>query len=321
MTLHPIEIREISRRDLNIRSFTYCGGYYLDRNQINLTSEFLRLARIFLYNAGFTEIITPHLTKATGACENIDTMFKVPFFNSSAYLAQTGQLYLETLVGNYEKVWCIGPSFRAENVVDKRHLCEFMLLELEHLGDFEMLLKYIEELLSYCFGGFGFPREKFARITYSKAIETLLNNGFKVSWGDDLSSEMEKFLVGNVPLFITHYPKDIKFFNMRVNPEDPSIVNSADLILPGVGEAVGSAEREYLYSNLLNRLKSSSMYKRLIEKGGSFKDFEWYINHYKDKGNLHSGCGIGINRIIQYLGNYESILETCSYPITTVSLF
>jgi asparaginyl-tRNA synthetase len=290
------------------------------REVAKLLSDFLRHSQDFFFQNGFIETIVPHLTKATGACENIDTMFEVGFFGSRAFLAQTGQLYLETLVDKYNKVWCIGSSFRAENVVDDRHLSEFTLLEIELKGDFEALLSTIEQYFKYVFSKLGRSFQA-GRITYTEAIDKLKHEGFEVEWGDDLNSNMEKSLSKDAPLFITHYPKQIKFFNMKENCSDDKIVNSADLILPKVGESVGAAEREHRHDQLLLRLKESPMLKKLLEKGGTIADFNWYLNYYLEDRELHSGCGIGVNRVLQYLLDASDIRDTSLFPITPTSIY
>lgn len=301
----------------------------------------LKGIRRYLEDKGFTEIVVPHITKATGACENIATMFELEYFGRHAYLTQTGQLYLEVLTPFLEKVWCTIHSFRAEPDIDDRHLTEFVLVELEFLGDFEMLLRYIEEAVyAGVYQAFRDAREEleqlgvdlgrlksyippYQRITYTQAVEELAEYG--VGWGNDLKSFHEKMLVemhGNKPLFITHYPKEIKFFNMRENPDDPRIVNSADLILPYSGEAVGAAEREYRYERLLERLLSSTMYEMLVERGGSIEDFEWYLDFWrKHGGRLHSGCGIGVSRLVQSILGISDIRKATVYPMNRATLY
>jgi asparaginyl-tRNA synthetase len=300
-------------------------------------SILLRGARHYLEETGYVEVTVPHITRATGACENIYTLFGLDYFGERAYLSQTGQLYLEVLTPFLSKVWCVGPSFRAEDRVDGRHLTEFSLLELEFKGDFDQLLSEIEgvvcsmirELIkSEDARELGVRIEElrevsapFKRITYSEAVELLSSEGVK--WGDDLQSHHERMLVemlGGKPLFITHYPKSIKFFNMIEDDEDPKVVRSADLILPHSGEAVGAAEREYRYHRLVERLTSSNMMKMLIERGGSPSDFDWYLNFYRDHGVQHSGCGIGVNRVTQFALASDDIRAATVYPMNKESL-
>jgi asparaginyl-tRNA synthetase len=284
-------------------------------------------------------VVVPHITRATGACENIATMFEVDFFGDRRYMAQTGQLYLEVLTPYLDKVWAAGPSFRAEPDVDERHLVEFTLLELEFKGGFDELLGHIEGTITSMVGEALRSREDdlkflsadietlrqvrppFRRITYTDAVEMLADTGLR--WGDDLKSAHEKRLaqdLGGKPLFVTHYPKGIKFFNMKENGTNPDVVDSADLILPFSGEAVGAAEREYEYDRLTSRLLDSSMFRLLKEKGGSLEDFAWYLDFYKEFGGCkHSGCGIGMNRVTQFVLASDDIRATTTWPMNRES--
>jgi len=298
-----------------------------------IEASLLRGARRYFDINDFTEVVVPHLTRATGACENIATMFTVDHFGESVYLAQTGQLYLEVLTPFLKKVWCVGPSFRAEPSVDERHLTEFTLIELEFDGNLAGLMRHIENVVySMIQEVLKTRREEmelleidkqrinvlppFKKVTYTEAVKQL--GVYGVKWGDDLKSTHEKILVeiyGNKPLFITHYPRAIKFFNMKLNEDNPNIVNSTDLILPFSGEAVGAAEREYEYEPLLKRLEESNMLKQLVEKGGSILDFDWYLDFYKLHGGTpHAGCGIGLNRVTQYVLRSNDIRASTMFP-------
>jgi len=304
-----------------------------------IEASLLRGARRYFDTNDFIEIVVPHLTRATGACENIATMFTVDHFGENVYLAQTGQLYLEVLTPFLKKVWCIGPSFRAEPSVDERHLTEFTLIELEFEGDLRQLMRHIENVICSMVQECLATREEdlellgvdkgrvnvsppFKKITYTDAVEQL--RSFGVKWGDDLKSMHEKALVevfGNKPLFISHYPKAIKFFNMKQNAYKPNIVNSTDLILPFSGEAVGAAEREYQYEPLLKRLKESTMLRQLMERGGSIQDFDWYLKFYRLHGGTpHSGCGIGLNRVTQYVLGSNDIRACTVFPMNKQTL-
>jgi asparaginyl-tRNA synthetase len=306
---------------------------------VKIESSLLKGARKYFEEHGFVEVVVPHLTKATGACENIATMFEVDYFGQKGYLSQTAQLYLEVLTPFLRKVWCIGPSFRAEPSADERHLTEFGLVELEFAGNFKELLDHVEgvlcsmisctlterkeelQLLNADIERLRKIKKPFERITYTEAVRSLAEYG--VRWGDDLRSYHEKMLVqmnGNQPLFVTHFPKAIKFFNMREKDEEPEIVNSADLLLPMSGEAVGAAEREYRYEKLYQRLTNSTMFKQLVDKGGSIEDFRWYLDFYKEHGSLHSGCGIGLNRVTQFVLGTDDIRTTTAFPLNKESI-
>lgn len=265
-------------------------------------------------------------------------MFSVDFFGEKRYLAQTGQLYLEVLTPYLGKVWACGPSFRAEERVDGRHLCEFTLLELEFKGGFEELLNHIEGVITSMVESALEKKEElallgsstklleevkrpFKRITYSHAVEKLKEYG--VQWGDDLKEFHEKKLVeieGNRPLLVTHYPKKIKFFNMREDPSNNEQVLSADLLLPFSGEAVGAAEREYRYEKIYQRLAESSMLAMLRERGGKIEDFGWYLNFYKEnQGVQHSGFGVGVNRVAQFVMCASDIRASTVWPVNRES--
>ncbi len=306
---------------------------------VRIESSLLRGARKYFEDEEFVEVVAPHLTRATGACENIATMFEIDYFGKKGYLSQTAQLYLEVLTPFLNKVWCIGPSFRAEPSADERHLTEFTLVELEFAGDLHELLEHVEgaicsmitqvlnereeelQLLNIDVERVRKLKKPFKRTTYTQAIKLLGEYGVK--WGDDLKSHHEKALVqmnDNQPLFITHFPKTIKFFNMKENEENPEIVNSADLVLPTSGEAVGAAEREYRYEKLYRRLITSTMFKQLVEKGGSLQDFRWYLEFYRDNGILHSGCGIGLNRVTQFILGTSDIRTTTAFPLNRESI-
>ena len=304
-----------------------------------IEASLLKGARGYFEDNGFVEVVVPHITKATGACENVGTMFALDYFGEQGYLSQTAQLYLETLTPFLKKVWCIGPSFRAEPRADNRHLSEFTLIELEFAGDLSQLMKHIENMICSMIQRVLEERKEeltllnveekrlldvrspFEKITYTSAVKDLA--GYEVEWGDDLKSHHENFLVkihGDKPLFITHYPKEIKFFNMKTNPENPGIVNSTDLILPFSGEAVGAAEREFDYTALHEKLASSTMLKQLKERGGSIEDFSWYLEFYKKHGIPHAGCGIGLNRVTQFVLGIDDIRATTVFPLNRDSL-
>ncbi len=308
----------------------------------------------YFQDQGFTALFPPRIVRASGACENVNTLFEVSvdknlqWFGSQAYLAQTGQLYLEAFVPFLDKVYCVGPSFRAEEAIDKRHMTEFTMLEIEFAGNFEDLLQQIQGLLFYLAQAvaghpeaeqkFGLTQStlarlkscpaQFSRFTYDEAIKKLQALGETIKWGDDISSAREKMLVesvGNQPLFLTHYPDPMvdhgeeieveKFFNMLPDPQTPGRVLSSDTILPFSGESVGAAARVHQVDEMVRRLEHSKMYKRLQERGGSLDDFRWYIDQMKAHGAVpHAGCGFGISRILQWIHGSENITEAVTFP-------
>lgn len=317
-----------------------------------LEAQAFKSGRNYLEREGFVEIFPPRVVRASGACENVNTLFEVSsgrdfkWFGHpqkhQAYLAQTGQLYLEAFVPYLSKVYCVGPSFRAEPGSDNRHLTEFQMMEIEFAGNFDQLLKYIEGFVySITQDLVKLPIEKqkelglseldvarlakvkpvFPKVTYTEAIQKL-----GLNWGDDIDSKKEAKLVAmydNHPLFITRYPdplwdhqKEIeveKFFNMLPDPRNPGLVLSADLILPIAGEAVGSAARVDDPKTLVYRLTNSKMYKRLLGMGGDIADFTWYIDKSKQKMVPHAGCGFGMSRILRWIAATDDIKKAVTF--------
>ncbi len=319
-----------------------------------LEAHVFKSGRKYLEGQGFIEILPPRVVRASGACENVNTLFEVssnkdfkwfgkPGAKHQAYLAQTGQLYLEAFVPYFMKTYCVGPSFRAEPGVDTRHLTEFQMMEIEFAGNFDQLLAHIEGFVynivkdilaesSETQKAMGLRDEDIARlknvkpvfpkITYTEAIKQL-----GLNFGDDIDSKKEQELcdsVGNHPLFITRYPdpmwdhgKEIeveKFFNMLPDPENPGLVLSADLIMPVSGEAVGSAARVDSVDVLVDRLQKSKMFKRLVGMGGSLDDFAWYIERSKEKMVPHAGCGFGMSRILRFISGKDDIKNVVTFP-------
>jgi len=323
---------------------------------IKLFHEIINCVRSQFNERGYTEVIVPRLVKASGACENINTLFEIHvdgekkwFSGHRGYLTQTGQLYLEAFVPNFEKVYCIGPSFRAEPGVDSRHLTEFTMAEIEFAGGFDNLLEEISETIwglaqhfsndTQAAARVGLNKEnikrlkkvprRFYEITYDEAIHTLIRQGDEIEWGDDISSRQEKKLVelvGNQPLFITRFPDPMwnfkreieveKFFNMIPDKDNPGRVLSCDLILPFGGEAVGAAARIHEEKTLVKRLKNSRMFKRLLDKGGALSDFGWYIEALRENGSVpHAGCGFGLARIAQFIAGEEDIRKCVPFVL------
>jgi asparaginyl-tRNA synthetase len=250
------------------------------------------------------------------------------------------------------KVYCAGPSFRAENEVDNRHLIEFYMMEIEFAGGFADLLKEIEIYISdiahhlALIGAqhdLGISPERlkelaacptvFPKVSYDEAIDILKGKEEKINWGDDINSKREALLVahfGNQPLFITHYPDPMhdhgqeieveKFFNMLPDDTHPGRVLSSDLILPLAGEAVGSAARVHLAEEMKKRLLNSRMFKRLEKMGGSLDDFGWYISQL-ERGNVpHAGCGFGISRITQWILGTPDIKQAVTFASNKKSI-
>ena len=306
---------------------------------VRIWDAMFRGARSYVERNGFVGVHNmPEIVGVTGACENVDTLFKVDFFGKPAFLAQSDQLYLELLTPQLGRVYAEIQSFRMEPDADDRHLCQFALFEIEHLGDLDELISHISgivqaatrEVVARCSEELALfnrnPGElrnmAFARVTYSDAIDLLCNEFPNLNWGDDLVAEHEAALTNKLgPCFITHYPKDIKFFNMKENDADPRVVNSTDLLLPGAGESAGAAEREHHYERVVERLQTSDMYRRLIGHGARPEDFDWYLDAHKGRNiPLHSGAGIGMARLAQFITGTDDIRDAVPFLVNRDNL-
>jgi len=306
----------------------------------------------------------------TGACENVDTLFKVSSrVQKPLFLAQTGQLVLEQALQVFPGVYTIIQSGRDEEVVDERHLRLFHLIEEEfdssYIGKtrrnydeeimYESMLQSIEgsikSMIKKVYADHGkmlinkykqkpekflhLSKKKFLRILYQDAVELLKKNGFPgLKFGDDLKANHEQKVVELVnkeqghlkrhfwlPVFIMRYPKEIKFFNMKVSKNDPRVVLSADLILPRSGESVGSSVREHRGQELKDRLLTSNMFRMHKSRGRKYEDFTWYVEDIiaKEKTNPHAGYGIGAERVMQYILDEPDIRQCC--PIHLMAQF
>jgi len=320
-----------------------------------IEASFIQGARRYCENFGYQDIPICHLTRATGACEDFNSLLSTEIFGQTAYLNQTGQLLLEAFMHVYKKTFCIGPSFRKERKVDARHLLEFNLFEIE-VADMDLdelqeeissiflaaltnienrCKKELEHLCGY--SSLDFLKPPYRSMTYRQAIEHL-----GLDFGEDLQSAHEKALVSlneYKPIFIVQYPKEIKFFNMRENRGDSNIVQSMDLLMPYSGESVGAAEREEDFERLKKRLEKSDMIRLMKEAmlkedgdprwkehadllhSDAMKRFDWYIEVIKNKPIKHSGCGIGVGRVIQSILSTNDIRNSGAFPINQKTLF
>ena len=286
------------------------------------------------------QVTTLELDKL-GKEEKLD--YKQDFFGKKAALTVSGQLNAETYAMAFGNVYTFGPTFRAEHSNTARHAAEFWMIEPEMAfcdlaGDMdvaEAMVKYVIDYVSEtCADEINFLNQfvdtglkerlknvsenAFVRLTYTEAIEILKENADKfddknIFWGKDLQSEHERFLTETVykkPVFLTDYPKEIKAFYMKQNP-DGKTVAAADLLVPGVGELVGGSQREDDYDKLVNRIK---------EMGMDPADYSWYLNLRKYGGTTHSGFGMGFERMIMYLTGIANIRDVIPFPRTVSNL-
>lgn len=267
-----------------------------------------------------------------------DIDYSKDFFGKEASLTVSGQLEAETFALAMRNVYTFGPTFRAENSNTPRHAAEFWMIEpeiafAELSDDMDLAEEMIQYVVSYVmeqlpeemefFGKFvdkgllsrldNLVHSKFARITYTEAVEILKKNNdqfeYKVDWGTDLQTEHERYLTEQVyqkPVFVTDYPSEIKAFYMRQN-DDGKTVAAMDLLAPGVGEIIGGSQREERYDFLL---------KKIHDMGLNEEDYWWYLDLRKYGGVKHAGFGLGFERLIMYLTGVSNIRDVIPYART-----
>jgi len=285
-------------------------------------SAVFQAIREFYTSRGFYEVQSPSFT--ANAVEGGSTLFEVKFPGKKVFLSQSWQLYAEAMIFSLEKIFTIAPSFRAEKSRTIRHLAEYWHHEMEAAWmGFDELLKFEEDLIlfvvNYVLKNCGKElkelgrdteelknlRAPFMRMTYEKMLK---ETGKK--WGDDITDAEERELVkklGGAPIFLTHFPRDMKAFYMRPDPKNPKVVLAADLLLPGVGETTGGSERIENVKDLLDSLKIFKLNK---------KDYEWYIDLRRYGSVPHSGFGLGIERLVMWLTGAQHIFDTIPFPRT-----
>jgi asparaginyl-tRNA synthetase len=292
----------------------------------------------FLDGNGFLNIDTPIITPAAG--EGTSTLFEVDYFDDSAYLAQTGQLYNEANIMAFGKVYCFGPTFRAEKSKTRRHLTEFWMVEpemafydLDDLMDFEeqFVCAIVEAVLGERQAELAMlerdlaPLQKvkapFPRISYDEAIERLhkireetddpeLKELLKIEWGEDFGSPHETELTKQFdrPVFVYGYPTQVKAFYMEPWPGRPEVCKSVDLLAPeGYGEIIGGSERISDPEVLMASIK---------RHGLPVENYGWYIDLRRFGTVPHSGFGLGLERTVAWLCGISHIRETSPYPRT-----
>ena len=267
---------------------------------------------------------------------NVD--FSQDFFGKPAHLTVSGQLNAETYAQSFRNVYTFGPTFRAENSNTVKHAAEFWMVEPEicfaNLEDdmdlAEDMIKYIfSYVLENCpeemefFNNFvdkglldrlnNVINSDFARISYTDAIKELEKHNdefeYKVSWGVDLQTEHERYLCEKIfqkPVFVTDYPKDIKAFYMKQNPDNKTVA-ATDLLAPGIGEIIGGSQREENYEKLVTRMKELDM---------PLDEYSWYLDLRKYGSCEHAGFGLGFERALMYLTGMQNIRDVIPFPRT-----
>jgi asparaginyl-tRNA synthetase len=282
--------------------------------------------RDYFYQEGFTLVDTPILTGAIG--EEAGNLFATDYFDlGKAYLAQTGQLYVEAAAAALGKVYCFGPTFRAEKSKTRRHLTEFWMVEPEvAFNDSDANMRLQESFVSYIVARVLDRRKEelkelerdtstlervlspFPRISYTDAVAKLNGLGSDIKWGDDLGGDDETLLAKEYdrPVFVFNYPKEVKAFYMKENPADPRTVLNNDCLAPeGYGEIIGGSQREDDYDKLLERIH---------QQGLDPEVYRWYLDLRKYGTFVHSGFGLGIERTVAWITGLPHIREAIAFP-------
>ena len=293
---------------------------------LRIRDEVCRACRDFFHDRGFVLIDTPILTPT--ACEGTTSLFETNYLDrGKAYLSQSGQLYLEAAAMALGRVYCFGPTFRAEKSKTRRHLTEFWMVEAEAafytlndimelaealvrtvvlrvLAHQEPQLRLLERHIA--------PLEEvagpFPRLSYAQALEHLRQHGKDLAWGEDLGGD-EETVISQLfprPVLVHRYPQEAKAFYMEPDPEDPRLALCVDMLAPeGYGEIVGGSQRLADLDALLARIREHHLPQEPLE---------WYLDLRRYGSVPHSGFGMGIERLVAWICGLHHVRETIPFP-------
>jgi len=293
---------------------------------IRVRHEIIKAVRDYFDDHGFTLVDTPIFTPA--ACEGTTTLFEVNYFDDEkAYLTQSGQLYNEANAMAFGKVYCFGPTFRAEKSKTRRHLTEFWMVEPEMaFADLEEIKRVAEEFIVYIVGRVLDKRREelkvlerdvtrleavqapFIRMSYDDAVKNLQEHGSEIQWGGDFGGGDETILTQQFdrPMMVDRFPSVIKAFYMAPDPVRPEVALGVDVLAPeGYGEIIGGGQRIHDPELLLKRIEEHNLPKEA---------FDWYIDLRKYGTVPHGGFGMGIERCVAWICGLEHIRETIAFP-------
>ena len=293
---------------------------------IRVRHEVIKAVRDYFDSHGFTLVDTPIFTPA--ACEGTTTLFEVDYFDDEkAYLAQSGQLYNEATAMAFGKVYCFGPTFRAEKSKTRRHLTEFWMVEPEMAyATLEDVKRVAEELIVFIVGRVLENRQEelkrlerdtskleaiqapFGRMSYDDAVKILQAKGSEIQWGGDFGGTDETIITADEqrPVMVDRFPTSIKAFYFEPDAERPEVVLGVDLLAPeGYGEIIGGGQRIHDPELLLKRIEEHKLPKEA---------FGWYIDLRKYGSVPHAGFGMGIERCVAWMCGLEHIRETIAFP-------
>jgi asparaginyl-tRNA synthetase len=292
---------------------------------LQIRTELIKAIRDFFDGRGFRLMDTPILTPS--ACEGTTTLFETDYFDQKAFLSQSGQLYNEATAMAFGKVYCFGPTFRAEKSKTRKHLIEFWMVEPEvafatleditELGE-DLVVYLIErileqnkkelEILERDIKPLDRVKKPFPRLTYDEAQKMLKKKGSKMEWGDDFGAPEETLLseIFDLPVCITHFPAKIKAFYMQPDPKRTELVLGVDMMASeGYGEIIGGGQRIHDLKLLEKKIKEFKLPR---------EDYEWYLDLRKYGSVPHSGFGLGIERMLSWICKIKHIRETIPFP-------
>lgn len=295
------------------------------RALMHIRSRICHAARRYLDELDFICCDAPILTPTS--CEGTTSLFHVDYFDRAAYLTQSGQLYGEAAAMALGRIYVFGPTFRAEKSKTRRHLTEFWMLEPEmafwdlneaiELAE-GLVYRIVTDVLETCSEHLkALERDTsrleslappFPRIKYDEAVEILKKEGSDFKWGEDFGAEDETIISNSFdkPVFITHYPAEVKAFYMKRDPENPDLALCVDLLAPeGYGEIIGGGQREDSLEELEKRIQDHQLDKAPLE---------WYLDLRRYGSVPHSGFGLGIERTIGWLAGIHHVRETIPFP-------
>jgi asparaginyl-tRNA synthetase len=292
---------------------------------LRVRAEIIAAIRDFFDGRGFTLTDAPIFTP--NACEGTSTLFQTKYFDDNAYLSQSGQLYMEATAAAFGKVYCFGPTFRAEKSKTRRHLIEFWMVEPEvAFNDLYDNMELAEQFVEYVIQRVLKNKEEelkalerdtshlqkviapFPRLHYKEAVEMILKENPNFIVGGDFGAPDETIISSKFekPVFVHHFPSAIKAFYMKEDEKEPGYSMSCDLLAPeGFGEVIGGGQREESYETLVRKIQEHNL---------NIKDFEWYLDLRKYGSFQHAGFGLGVERTVAWICGLQHVRETIPFP-------
>lgn len=290
-----------------------------------IRAQIIQAVQQFFNDRGFHLVDPPILTPSS--CEGTTNLFHTKYFDEDAFLTQSGQLYMEAAAMALGRVYSFGPTFRAEKSKTRRHLIEFWMIEpemafVDHAENLEVQEQFVSHIVQTVLKNCAQELEtlerdtsklekikgSFPRITYDEAVEFLQKNGHEFQWGEDFGAPHETAIAAEheTPVFITHWPTEIKAFYMKPDPSRPEVVLCADMIAPeGYGEIIGGSQRIDDPELMEQRFKEHDLSKEA---------YQWYLDLRKYGTVPHSGFGLGLERTVAWICGLDHVRETIPFP-------